>query len=237
MSDVQYESQNGVAVVTLNRAPVNALSTTFLEQLDKTLEALEEDPQIRALVLTGAGKAFSAGLDLKEVPGYTVEEQRSLIRTLGRALGRLYGFPRPTVAAVNGHAIAGGLILALATDRRLAASDPDREPQLGLTEVQVGIPFPAAPLAVVQAELSPQAARTLVLGAGLHSATEALNLGVVDEIHPAADLLPRALETARRLAELPAATYARVKGQLRRAALDRIEKAETEDPLLEDWLE
>jgi len=234
MPDVQIDTHDGIAVVTLNRAPVNALNTAFLGQLGEALESLEENPEARAVVITGAGKAFSAGLDLKEVPSYTVEEQRAMIRTLGTTLGRLYGFPRPTVAAINGHAIAGGLILALATDRRLAASDPGREPQLGLTEVKVGIPFPAAPLALVRAELTPATARILTLGGELHSASAALGLGLVDELHPAAELLDRARETARALAELPAATYARIKAQLRQPALEAIEKANTEDSLLQD---
>jgi enoyl-CoA hydratase len=237
MSEVQLEVRDGIAVVTLHRPPVNALNTTFLNALEETLAQLEEEETARAVVLTGAGRSFSAGLDLKEVPGYSVAEQRTLIQALSTALGRLYGFPRPTVAAINGHAIAGGLILALATDRRLAISGTPQEIQLGLTEVRVGIPFPAAPLAVVRGELTPAAARRLILGAKLYGADEAMALGVVDTLVPPAELLDRAFATARQLAELPSATYARVKGQLRRATLEQIEKAHAQDPLLDDWLE
>ena len=234
MPDVQIETHDGIAVVTLNRSPVNALNTAFLAQLGEAMEGLEDNPEAKAVVITGSGKVFSAGLDLKEVPGYSVQEQRTMIRTLGVTLGRLYAFPRPTVAAINGHAIAGGLILALATDRRLAACDPDQEPQLGLTEVKVGIPFPAAPLAIVKAELTPTAARILTLGGDLHNASAARAMGVVDALHPGTELLDRAREVAGQLAQLPTATYARIKAQLRSSALEAIEKANTEDALLQD---
>jgi enoyl-CoA hydratase/carnithine racemase len=158
-----------------------------------------------------------------------------MIFALSRAIGRLYAFPRPLVGAINGHAVAGGLIFALTCDYRVGADGPYK---LGLTEAKVGVPFPAAPLAVVQGELAPPAARTLALSARTVGPAEAQRLGVLDEVVPAERTAARALEVARELAALPRSSYGRIKRQLRAAALTRIEEvlAGGHDPLVGHWL-
>ena len=145
--------EEGIALVRLARPPANAIEISLVEALDATLARLSEDLPT-AVVLTGAGSVFCAGIDVKVVPGYGREEQRRLIVSINRLIERVYGFPRPTIAAVNGHAIGGGLVLALACDVRLATTAACK---LGLTEVTAGIPFPAGPITVVRAELAPQA--------------------------------------------------------------------------------
>ena len=139
------------------------------------------------------------------------------------------------MAAVNGHAIAGGLILALCADHRVCAT----EGKLGLTELRAGIPYPVAAISVVRAELSPPAARRLALGATLVDPAEALALGVVDELRPHAEVVPRAVEVATELASLPRGTYTQVKRQLRGPTIDAIDRAlagGAGDPVLGTWI-
>src|SRR5712692_1224282 len=113
---IHMERIDHVAILRSDRPPANAIELSLATQLEAALAGLETDKDIRALVLTGTGRFFSAGLDLKAVPSYGPEEQRALIMAVNRLIYRLYAFPRPTVAAVNGHAVAGGLVTVLACD-------------------------------------------------------------------------------------------------------------------------
>src|SRR4051812_15767580 len=194
------------------------------------LELLAEGHEVRerlaadepaAVVLVGRERFFSAGMDLKAAPQLSPSEQRGTVDGINRLFLGWYSFPRPVVAAVNGHAIAGGLILALCADHRVCSAS---DAKLGLTELRAGIPYPAAAIAVVRAELPPATARRLVLGASLVGPEEALELGVVDELQAPAALLPRALDVATELAALPRSTYTVVKRQLRGPVIDAVEQ-------------
>jgi enoyl-CoA hydratase len=230
---IRVEDEGGVALVRIDRPPANALDLELLRESHALLEELGgEEPA--AVVITGRGGFFSAGVDLKVAPTLGPDEQAAMVDGINRMFAGWYGFPRPVVCAVNGHAIAGGMILALCGDHRVGAPTG----KLGLTELRAGIPYPAVAIAVVRAELTPAAARRLVLGAQLVEPGAALDLGVLDEIWEADELLPRALEVATELAELPASTYGRVKHQLRAPALAEIERAldAGADPMLGGWL-
>jgi enoyl-CoA hydratase len=234
-SSVRIELDDGIAVFALDRPPVNAIDLQLVRDADEALMRLEASRDTRAVVITGAGSCFSAGLDLKRIPRYGPDEQRQMVHGLNRMLGRLYGIGIPTVAAINGHAIAGGLVLALACDHRVGTNASAR---FGLSEARAGIPFPAVPLAVVKAELAPAVARGLMLGARDLGAEEALAKGILDELQPADRVLPRAREIASDLAAAPREAYARIKRQLRAPVLAHIgEVVESgRDPILEGWI-
>jgi enoyl-CoA hydratase len=210
MQFVDIRERDGVAVVTIDRPPANALDPELLADGLAALDALLADPP-SAVVLTGAGRFFSGGADLRVVPELAPEAQEEMARGVNRLFAGWHRFPRPLVTAVNGHAVAGGLILALCGDYRLGPTSG----QFGLTEARVGIPFPSMAMAVVQAELAPGVARRLVLGAELVDAATANALGVFDETVADDAVLDRALEVARNRAELPPATYEAVKHRLR----------------------
>jgi enoyl-CoA hydratase len=232
-NQVTIDDRDSVATVTMNRPPANAIDLTFLEELDRALLAIGELSS-RAMILTGHGAMFSAGLDLKEVPRYGRAQQNLMLARLNEVIRRLYAMPIPTVAAVNGHAIAGGLILALACDWRIAV---ESGALFGLTEIRAGVPYPAAANAVVQAELAPATARELVLAGKNHGAERALALGVVDELQPASAVLERSQAKARELAMAPTEGYRRIKHQLRGRALAQMADAiAARDPLHDDWL-
>lgn len=232
---VIVEWDGRIAIVRLNRPPVNALELNIVTEAEATFDELAET-DVGAVIFTGAGECFSAGLDLKAVPGYGPEEQRRMITSVNRFLGRLYGYPRPVVAAVNGHAIAGGFVVILACDYRVG---PASACKLGLTEARAGIPFPAAAMAVLQAELTPAAARVLTLVARNMRPQSAREHGILDELQPAGEVLARALGVARDLAQIPSGTYARIKRQLRAAVLARLDDLVSRgtDPMLGGWLD
>jgi enoyl-CoA hydratase len=191
------------------------------------------DPGCTGLVLTGAPGVFSAGIDTREVPAYTAEKRAAMLRTINRTVLELYGLAKPAVAAISGHALGGAFVLMLACDVRLAARGPFR---LGLTEAEAGIPFPAGPLAVVRAELTPAQIRTLALGSLSAGPESELFAGIIDRVVDPSDLVETAVQEVRRLGSLPA--FGRVKQQLRAATAQRLAQIveRDEEPLLRNWL-
>jgi enoyl-CoA hydratase len=231
---IQIEEAGDVAVVRIDRPPANAMDLELLAEGNEVRERLAAEGPA-AVVLIGRERFFSAGMDLKAAPSLSAAEQRATVDGINRLFFGWYTFPRPVVAAVNGHAVAGGLILALCADYRVCADDG----QLGLTELRAGLPYPLAAISVVRAELSAQTARRLVLGASLVDPSEALALGAVDELRPRDEVLGRAIEVAGELAALPRASYGVVKRQLRGPAIDALERAlggGAGDPALDAWV-
>jgi enoyl-CoA hydratase len=227
MSFTRTTVTDGVTVLDIDRPPANAIDVVLVRELGDRLEQLAADPP-SALAIAGREGFFSAGVDLKAVPGYGEEDQRSMVAGINRMAIAAYSLPCPVVGAITGHAIAGGLVLALCTDYRVA-SDAGR---YGLTEVKVAVPYPQAAIGVVRAELSARAARKLVLGSELTSGGDCLRLGVFDEVVPADAVLTRAIEIAAEMAALPTDVYARSKLDLRGPALTAIRAAVEAEPLL-----
>lgn len=222
---------DGLVVMTADRAPANAMDVTLLGDILQALDQVASDLP-RALVLAGRDGFFSAGADLKAVPGYDAADQRRMVTHINDMALGLYELPCPVVGAITGHAIAGGFVLALCTDIRVASSAGS----YGLTEVKVGVPYPQAAIGVVTAELAPHAARVLALGNQLIDGAQCLRLGAFDELVEPDNVLPRALELAGGLAAFPADVYARTKHDLRGATVARLRSAAAEDPLLARWV-
>ena len=231
MGHLNLTERDGVSILSADRPPANAMDVTLLDELVGAVQGLAAEPPA-ALVLAGRPGFFSAGLDLKAVPGYGPPEQRRLVDGINRMAIGVYGLPCPVVCAITGHAIAGGFVLAVCGDHRVAST----EGRYGLTEVKVGVPYPQGAIGVVRAELTAPAARLLVLGNRLVDAAECVRLGAFDEALPPDQVLDRSLEVARELAELPAEVYARTKVELRGAILTELRAAAQADPLLASWV-
>ncbi len=235
MGHITIERDGGIAILRLMRPPANAVDLELAAEMEVAFRSLTSSGGVTAIVITGSGSCFSAGLDLKRVPLYGLDEQRAMVGTANRLLGQLYGCPLPVVAAVNGHAVAAGLILMLTSDYRVGTNGACK---LGLTEGRVGIPFPAVAMLVLQAEVAPHVARVLTLRANNIDPQAALAWGLLDELQAPAAVVSTAIEVARDLASIPSEAYARIKQQLRAATLVRIEEtiAQGTDPALESWV-
>jgi enoyl-CoA hydratase len=225
------ERADGIAILKVDRPPANAMTVELLDELVAALHVLERDLP-GALVLSGRDGFFSAGVDLKAVPEYGAGEQRRMVEGINEMALATYAMPCPVVGAITGHAIAGGLVLALCTDMRVASTSGS----YGLTEIKVGVAYPQGAIGVVRAELAPNAARVLALGNALIDAVECVRLGVFDEALAPGDVLPRAVELAATLAAFPAETYARTKRELRGATAERLRRSAADDPLLANWV-
>lgn len=194
-------------IVLSNPAKKNATSTATLEALARDLAAAGNAP----ILLSGAGNVFSAGLDLEEVASLDAAGARRLLDALEGIVESLYLHPAPTVALVNGHAIAGGCVLALCCDLRVAAPDP--RARIGLNEVAAGLAFPPKTLAMIRARLGGPRAEAAILGARLYDPPGALAAGLIDEV--AEDARAVALARLEALSRHPREAYARAKRSLR----------------------
>jgi enoyl-CoA hydratase len=213
---ISVEYQGPVAVMRLEHGKVNALDVELLAALVSQLAEVERSPA-RAVVLTGAGSAFSAGVDLFRMLDDGPEYAERLIPALADAFEALFRHPKPVVAAVNGPAIAGGCVLACACDRRVLAEGA----RIGATELLVGVPFPVSALEIIRHACG-DATTEVVLTGRLYDGSEALAAGLADEVVAANALVGRALEVAGALARIPADAFRLAKEQLRRPALLRM---------------
>jgi enoyl-CoA hydratase len=199
---VELERRDAVAVIRLNRPEVlNALSVEMIDRLEGALDAVEADPDLRVVVLTGAGdKAFSAGADIGHMRTASALEARAFGRRGHGVASRIESFPSPVIAAVNGYALGGGCEIVLACDIRLAS---DRA-KLGLPEVNLGI-LPGWGGTQRLARLtSPGFAKEMIFTGRMATAEEAERRGLVNAVHPHEGLMDAALELAGQIAAKPA---------------------------------
>ncbi len=226
------EQIDEVAVVTMTSNKVNALDDDFFSDLQSAIAELQSAPPL-PIVLTGTGSCFSAGLNLLELYEFDRTTLAAFVDRLSETLLAWFSLPRPTVAAVNGHAIAGGCVIALACDLRIAVDSDDA--QIGLNEVQVGIPFPGVPFEITRHALSPTRLREVTLTGALYTPEEARARGLVDEIVEPEALLARAIAVAHTIAPDSLEAYATIKAHLLAPTLERI--AETRDRIDRDFVD
>ena len=196
-STLKLVTEGDVALLTLNRPEKrNALSPQLIEELLAALDAVEAAP-VRVLILTSEGPAFCSGMDLeylKGLAGQSPEQNLADARRTVRMFRRLWSYPKPLIAAVNGPALAGGCGIATLGDFTLASE----EAKFGYTEVRVGF-MPALISAFLQLQVGEKVARDLLLSGRVFGAAEAQALGLVTKVVPAAQLLPAARELAATL--------------------------------------
>jgi enoyl-CoA hydratase len=216
---IERSQHEGILTLRLAHGKASALDIELLEALLGELEGGAED--VRALVLTGTGSIFSAGVDLFRLTQGGADYVRRFLPLLARFVRALFTFPRPVIAAANGHAIAGGCVVVLACDVRLMAEGAGR---IGLPELLVGVPFPSAALEVVRFAVPPDRVQSLVYTGRTLPPQEALTAGLLDEVVAPDQLLARAQEVAGQLALIPPEAYRLTKQILRAEALGRIER-------------
>ncbi len=208
---VTYEAGERIARITLDDGKVNAMSLGFFEALGAAFDRAERE-RPGAVIITGRPGVFSAGLDLKLLPTLGAAELRTTLVTFARTMLRVFLFPIPTVAAVSGHAIAGGALLMFACDLRVAA---DTAARLRLNEVAIGLALPSWAILIARSAIPPRWRTEAMLHARSYSPAEAKTRGFVDTVVPPAQLLAAAAEAAAPLAALDPTAYAASKTRLR----------------------
>lgn len=215
---IETESRDGVAVARLIHGKANALDLELCNAIAAWFVAQRSAPE-PAVVLTGQGRMFSAGVDLPRLLDGGPDYVRSFLGALHRLYDTVFHHPKPVIAAINGHAIAGGCVLACCADRRIAARDSGR---IGVTELLVGVPFPAMAFEVMRFATAPQHFADVILSGATFPTGEAERRGLIDAIVEPERLLDHAVDAAKALASLPAETFAVTKAQIRQPLTDRM---------------
>ncbi len=224
MTDV--DMADGVTTVRFDHPPVNALDLDLADAIVATMRRIEGP-----VVITGAGKCFSAGVDLRALIDGGPEYTDRFVTALYGALLAVFDHPALVVAAINGHAIAGGCVFAMAADMRLMSAGT-----IGLTELAVGVPFPVAALEICRYAMGTSAARA-ALQANTIDIDSASARGWIDEVVPSTDLIARATAIARELGQHSPAAYAATKEQLHRLARAAIDAgAEIDAKVRASWM-
>jgi enoyl-CoA hydratase len=231
---IDFVEEGPIAIVRLVRGKGNALNLDLVTALADALDRLERSPA-RAAIITGQGSVFGAGVDLHALVEGGPEYVGKFVPVMMRTFERLATFPKPLVAAVNGHAIAGGAILMLACDQRLLARGTAR---VGLTEVLVGVIFPAWALEIARFATPPQHFQTLICTGRTWLPDDCLARGLVDELVEPDRLLDRAREVAAELGAIPSAVYSATKLAVRRPMIEsaREQASRTDAAALAHWL-
>jgi enoyl-CoA hydratase len=213
---IEREAADGIVTLRLAHGKASALDVELLEAVNAELASAAD---ARAVVLTGTGSIFSAGVDLFRLTNEGELYVRRFFPLLTELIRRLFTLPVPVVVAANGHAIAGGGLMVMMGDYRLMAEGSGR---IGVPELLVGVPFPAAPLEVVRWAVCPELLQALVYRGRTFAPAEALAQGLVDEVVPAEALVDRARAVAAELAALSPEAFRITKERLRGDAAERM---------------
>jgi 3,2-trans-enoyl-CoA isomerase len=201
MEVIGLEQQDGVALVKLNRGVINAINQHVLDTLGKALQEFKDDPGVCGLVLTSSNdKFFSIGFDLPELYPLPQQEFGAFFRAFNLLCLDLYVFPKPTIAAITGHATAGGCILALCTDYRFIAKG---RRLMGVNESKLGVPITYLATCLLRQLVGERQTREAVASGTLYPPEEAFQIGMVDGVYPPAQVVSVALQKARDLGEMP----------------------------------
>ena len=207
MIRVEYLDQ--VAIVKLDRPVTNALSPELVHELGQTLQGVGRDPHVRGLVLASSNvKFFSIGFDIPRLFGLPREEFQAFYRDFNRVCLDLYTLPRPTVAAITGHATAGGCILALCCDYRLIA---EGRKLVGLNEIRLGVPVPYLADCILRHLVGVRLARDVMDSGEFYPPATSLQMGLVDQVLPLEQVVPAAVEKARSLGAWSQEAFALIK--------------------------
>jgi enoyl-CoA hydratase len=231
MIDVHREG--GIATVAMMHGKANALDIAFCDTLTASFQALR-GPDIKAIVLTGQGKIFSAGVDLKQLSAGGADYVRRFLPSLHRLYDAIFFHPKPVIAAINGHAMAGGAVLAACADRRIMAANSGR---IGITEILVGVPLPALAFEIVRFAVPPRYLPEFALTGATYPTAEALAKGWIDDVAEPGELLARAQDAAAFYAGLSPQAFAQTKMQVRQAVSERmaLSGAATDKTVTEIW--
>jgi enoyl-CoA hydratase/carnithine racemase len=209
MNLLEINRYDEVVLARLNHGVTNAINLEMVYELKETVEQVRSDSAVRALVFASANeKFFSIGFDIPQLFAFSQEEFKSFFRAFNQVCLDLYTLPKPTVAALNGHAIAGGCILALCFDYRLIGQG---RKLMGLNEIKLGVPVPYIADCCLRALIGVRQARDVMESGEFFGPEATARMGMVDEVLPDEKVVELAVEKGRQLGALPAAAYGAVK--------------------------
>ena len=225
MDFVNTHDKDGIVTLSLSRGKVNPLNGDVVEEIISDLKTLEDDSSVNAIIFTGQGKFFSFGFDVPELLTYSREAFSDFLVKFTNLYSYMFLYPKPIIAALNGHTIAGGCMLALACDRRLIISE---KAKMSLNEIDFGVPIFVGITEILRFCVGSRNATEILYSGALYSAKEAYSLGIVDEVVNAEGLTDAATKAASDLGQKPWPAFAGIKSLLRKPILEETAQKESE---------
>jgi Delta3-Delta2-enoyl-CoA isomerase len=232
MDFVVLSTQDGIAEARLKRGKVNALNEQIVEEIRACFERMAGDPHIRAVILTGDGPFFSFGFDIPEFLSYSKESFANFVTQFTGLYTYLFTYPKPLVAALNGHAIAGGCMLALTCDYRIMVST---KAKIGLNEIAFGSSVFAGSVEMLKFLVGARNAHTVLYEGAMYLANAALEVGIIDQVSSDENLMVDARAVAQRLAAKDATAFRSLKGLLRCSVAE--DMARKEEPSVREFVD
>jgi enoyl-CoA hydratase/carnithine racemase len=235
MGMISVEKRGKVSLVWLDRSVTNAINMSCVKALSAVIESLGSNPEVHGVVLaSSSANFFSIGFDIPELYDLSREEFGAFYGAVNQLCLDLYALPKPTVAAITGHAIAGGCILALCCDYRFIASG---RKLIGLNEVKLGVPVPYPADRILRELVGMRPAREIMEAGEFYGPEQALELGLVDRVLPLERVVEEAVEMADELGALPSVAHGLIKSNRVESVLAEVKKrqAEKEATFIERW--
>jgi enoyl-CoA hydratase/carnithine racemase len=232
MKDLSVDRRGDIAVLSLRRGKVNALDPSLVEDLRRELSRLADDDSVGAMILTGSGSFFSFGFDIPEFLSYSKAEFGAFLTEFTDLYTELFLFPKPAIAALNGHAIAGGCMLALACDQRLMAGDRGK---ISLNEITFGSSVFAGSVEMLVSCVGQRNAAEVLYSGAMLTADEACRLGLVDRVSDSEELLEESRGVARQLAAADRVAFSSMKKLLREPIAERMRQHE--EPSIREFID
>jgi len=223
MNFVLSSKKNGIATVTMQRGKVNALNEPMVEELADSFRNLATDTAVKSIVFTGSGKFFSFGFDVPEFLRYPKKDFIRFIEMFTNLYTYLFQFPKPIVAALNGHTIAGGCMLATACDFRIMATGKGK---ISLNEITFGAPVFAGSAEMLRFCAGSRNAQSILYSGAMYSAEEAFGIGLVDQVSSEDALAEDARKVAEELGEKDSSAFTSIKNLLRNPVAEEMVKHE-----------
>lgn len=220
---IDVEVQSGISVIRMNHGKVNAMDLEFCKSLSGILRQVESSDSTSA-ILVGNDRLFSAGVDLVRLLDEEMEYVNVFLSELTECFKAIFQFSKPLVAAINGHALAGGCILATACDHRVIHD----KARIGVPELRVGVPLPSIAIEILRYAVAPMAFQAMVNVGRSYRGEEALSVGLADRIVDQKDVLEAAIESAQDLTKIPQSVFEISKRQMRAPANRNVASNESE---------
>lgn len=229
MNFVHSSTEDDIATVTLQRGKVNALNEPMVEEIGDLFRTLEMDSAVKSIIFTGTGKFFSFGFDVPEFLQYPKEDFINYLEKFTNLYTYLFQFPKPVIAALNGHTIAGGCMLATACDVRIMASGKGK---ISLNEITFGAPVFAGSAEMLRFCVGSRNAQAILYSGAMYSAEDAFQLGLVDQVSSENALTDDARKVAKEFAGKDSAALSSIKKLLRKPVAEEMVQRE-KDYILE----
>jgi len=223
MEYISRTDQDGISRVVIRRGKVNAFNDNLIDEMSRTFGELALDPSVRSIVLTGTGKFFSFGFDIPQFLGYDRERFTRYLANFTRLYRDIFLHPKPVVAMLNGHTIAGACMIATSCDYRLMVPGKAR---ISLNEINFGSSVFAGSVEMLKRLVGPRMAENVLYSGAMYTAEEALRMGLVDRVASEENLEEETMKVAREYAARDPDAFRSIKGLLRRAVAERMEKTE-----------